>query len=459
MTTNKPHYLVKYILICLFITNLYSHSRVAFSRPGMFIRTPSSLIQKSNNYFVGLSTEIINIDQKISSKSIHFKATSLNGFEYGVSYSQRARSNTSEETPEAEFSFHFNKEVYSRDNFIINVGIQDIIYHAESENQISAFLSLINKNINLGNQFKLQSAIGFGTGKINSDSYDYETGIAKSPDFFAGLNILTPLFPKLGGLKILADYDGSGINVATGLHPTKNTYLRIGITHFENIVKFNTLENQNTQSIYNDSPGISMGLDFKIPTNNQSDLSNHYDTIEQPCYLSIDETNWHEPLLLNEECADRTLNHLAININQAFQNINDSLLMLNQDLHTQQKTNMSLSNETKILQDSIYMQYLNQRISQSEINQAMKHLSNSLQNYYLDDYKQALFEVDQAQKYLPDLAYIYARKGSIYYKLGDIDRATINWNIALQLDPEYVEVRQMLASIKINNVNPDVLSN
>ena len=179
ISNNKPHYLFKYIVICFFITNLYSHSRVAFSRPGMFIRTPSSLIQKENNYFIGLSTEIINTDQNIFSKSIHFKATNINGFEYGVSYSQRAQASvflddgtTKVESPKAEVSFHFNKEIYSNNNFIINVGIQDVLYHSEEENQVSAFLSIINKNINMGNQFKLQSAVGFGTGKINSDSYN-----------------------------------------------------------------------------------------------------------------------------------------------------------------------------------------------------------------------------------------------------------------------------------------------
>ena len=67
---NKSHYFFKCTLICLLITNLYSHSRVAFSRPGMFIRTPSSLIQKSNSYFIGLSTEVINTNKNISQNSL-----------------------------------------------------------------------------------------------------------------------------------------------------------------------------------------------------------------------------------------------------------------------------------------------------------------------------------------------------------------------------------------------------
>ena len=58
--------------------------------------------------------------------------------------------------------------------------------------------------------------------------------------------------------------------------------------------------------------------------------------------------------------------------------------------------------------------------------------------------------VSQAIEQMPDLALAYARKGSIYYKLGDIQRATVNWNIALKLDPEYNEVRSVLLAIKNN---------
>ena len=38
-----------------------------------------------------------------------------------------------------------------------------------------------------------------------------------------------------------------------------------------------------------------------------------------------------------------------------------------------------------------------------------------------------------------------------YYKLNQLDRATLNWNIALKLDPEYQEVREMLNALKNNN--------
>ena len=60
--------------------------------------------------------------------------------------------------------------------------------------------------------------------------------------------------------------------------------------------------------------------------------------------------------------------------------------------------------------------------------------------------------MDHAIKLQPSIAIAYARKGSIYYQLNQIDRATLNWNIALKLDPEYSEVREMLNALKDNKL-------
>ena len=82
----------------------------------------------------------------------------------------------------------------------------------------------------------------------------------------------------------------------------------------------------------------------------------------------------------------------------------------------------------------------------------MRHLSKSLRLYYQGYFKEALQEVDKAIELQPNIAVAYARKGSIYYKLNQLDRATLNWNIALKLDPEYSEVREMLNALKENKL-------
>ena len=78
----------------------------------------------------------------------------------------------------------------------------------------------------------------------------------------------------------------------------------------------------------------------------------------------------------------------------------------------------------------------------------MRHLSRSLRYFYAGDYREALKEVDLSLELNPNLALAYARRGSIYYKMGDLTRETINWNIALTRDPEFEEIQELLLAYK-----------
>ena len=99
------------------------------------------------------------------------------------------------------------------------------------------------------------------------------------------------------------------------------------------------------------------------------------------------------------------------------------------------------------LEDSVRAMRLEKAVTQKNINRAMRHLSRSLRYFYSGDYRESLQEVETALDLNPNLALGYARRGSIYYKLGDIQRATINWNLALQMDPEYDDVRNILKAL------------
>ena len=125
-----------------------------------------------------------------------------------------------------------------------------------------------------------------------------------------------------------------------------------------------------------------------------------------------------------------------------------SIIYIQNKLSAYEISSMQQDFEIKTLEDSINVQYLKQRISVSELNIAMKHMTQSLQYYYDEQYILALDEVEKALQRFPALAIAYARKGSIYYQLGDLNQATINWNLALKHDPEYTEVQQMLSSIQ-----------
>ena len=172
MKINRLNYFFPIVLVFVLLTNLSAHSRIAFSRPGTFIRTPSALINSNDkNFYVGFSNEWIGTKNGITANSIYLRGSGASGYEYGISYAKRAPINK-DSSPPNEFSFHFAKEIYKKNNFVINAGIQDIFYEAESDNQVSAYISLINKNIEISEEYSMQSALGFGTGKIRDDSFD-----------------------------------------------------------------------------------------------------------------------------------------------------------------------------------------------------------------------------------------------------------------------------------------------
>ena len=112
---------------------------------------------------------------------------------------------------------------------------------------------------------------------------------------------------------------------------------------------------------------------------------------------------------------------------------------------------MLLHQET-ILVDSIHKNIFREEVSQSKKNKAMRHLSRSLRFFYDGRYRDALSEVNTAIEEDPQFAIAFGRRGSIYYKLGDIRRATLNWNAALQLDPEFTEIYDMLKASDENRL-------
>ena len=96
------------IIFFLFFSIVFGSTRVAFSRPGSLIRTPSMLVDvKQNQYHVGFSSEIINTSNRNSSSSIFFKGLSYKGYHYGLAYSSHAQISQNLENSPSDLSFHF----------------------------------------------------------------------------------------------------------------------------------------------------------------------------------------------------------------------------------------------------------------------------------------------------------------------------------------------------------------
>ena len=445
------------LIFFLFFSLLCSNSRIGYSRPSSFIRTPSAIAGNDyNNFFVGVGTEIINTTTLNYSRTIFLKAQTTSGFDYGVNYLTHADINSTDFDPPSEFLFHFTKEIYRYNNLIINLGLHDIPISTDIEDPApSLFLTFINHNIQLRQKYFLQTAVGIGSGYINEDQHDHPEHQHHANIFF-GLKLQTPWVIKNNkGADLFIEYTDGGLNLGIDLPVHANINFQCAFTHMENFYKYNDYHTSDTEAIYGDDAGIALSLQYRIPTKNNEiylqEINLENVSIAEPednCYIGLIEHESTEPLRINDECTVGAIKQIVSDVNTSFKALHDSLLMINQNLESHELTNYALEFKVATLQDSIQQSLMNKQISKTELNIAIKSFTNSLKYYYTNEHHLALKELDKTIKYLPNLAAAYARRGSVYYKLGDIDRATVNWNYALQLDPEYNEVKEFLINVK-----------
>ena len=100
------------------------------------------------------------------------------------------------------------------------------------------------------------------------------------------------------------------------------------------------------------------------------------------------------------------------------------------------------------VRESVYLQKVRELDrSQTELtnlrssNKAHMHLLNSLKFYYAGRYNDAVNECKTAINISPELALAYIRLGSIYFKIGNIEEAKVNYRKAYILDPTNAELK------------------
>jgi tetratricopeptide (TPR) repeat protein len=83
-----------------------------------------------------------------------------------------------------------------------------------------------------------------------------------------------------------------------------------------------------------------------------------------------------------------------------------------------------------------------------EADNATKHMLYAQTYLYEKKYGRALDEINQVLAIVPKSSVGHALKGSIYYKLGDVDQARSAWEYALRIDPNMENVRNSLNRVK-----------
>ena len=430
------------LIIILLVGVIEANSRVAFSRPGNMIRVPNVDSDMYKNLLaVNVSSEYLSSSQSSSAFSVNILAKS--GYLYGISFVKPVNPANS-----AEIGFHLQKNMLEYGDVKLDVGIQDVILRQGSD--IEGADGLDTKSVSLFavlssakhfEDYAIATHLGFGSGKINEDSHLYVPNPKQNIGVFLGFNFTTPFLKKNGGINFLTEFDGKGLNIGVSIPILKSTHINLGITHFENFGDFATEDRTGTDrtDLSGDAPSITFGMGINVPRIIDADeVAALSKQLGDGIYGETDSSIlYYDPI-----CTD------------VVETLRDSIKVSKYMIDNLNDYNNMLQHKEAVLVDSTRKNLLREQVSQSNQNKAMRHLSRSLRFFYNEQFRNALSEVNSAIELNPDLAIAYGRRGSIYYKLGDNRRATLNWNVALQLDPEFTEIYDMLQAVDENRLTP-----
>ena len=425
----------------------YANTRVAYLRPGPMMKIPYTSIAPSPYFFTaGTGTEIHNLAPFNTATGAYYSMDFTNGWSWGVSTAtggdttRLANLEVSTYKAPVEFGFHFQKRVLVRDNISFSLGLQDIIFENNKAGlnldpaQLS-FFGIVSSESEINN-YTFNTFIGFGTGGFGAidtvkaiDSLATEPASTNAGVFF-GTIFNTPFLDKWGGIDIVGEFDGNGINVGLRIPLTSDYRLNLGFTHIEKLPNWKDRYWKGHAAFtlgFEISAARSSGL--KIPGGGPS-----------------------PNILPNDKVSQSNVDTTLMMADYAVSTLRDSMGMMNNEMRNLMIRLAAMEQHSKFLEDSLKAVKLNNNVSEQKMNDAMRHLSRSLRYFYAGNYRSSLQEVELALELNPNLALAYARRGSIYYKLGDVQRATINWNLALRMDPEYDDVRNVLKALHENRL-------
>ena len=429
----------------------FAATRVAYTRPGLMMKIPFSTVGRSPYLFrTGFGTELHNFSPFNSTAGIFFDMEVGRNFSLGFSSVQTADTtnlanlDVSTYAPPVEFGFHLQQRVFTYNDVSVSIGLQDIVFqNSESESGLSlspkqlSFFVVVSSAKQLGS-YHLQTFLGFGTGGFGAqDSLPTTDSTSAPAGVFAGFHLNTPFFNKWGGLDFVGEFDGIGINVGLRIPLTSDYRLNIGFTHIDKLPSWKI-------RYWSGHPALTVGFDMAVPRRARRVIGD----ISGPSPLMTDTGNMP---VFDDQFSDQFDSTLTM-ANFMVSSLRDSVVMVNNEMRNLMVRLSAMEQKSNFLEDSLKSFKLSSNVEGKNMNEAMRHLSRSLRYFYGGDYRASLQEVESALDLNPNLALAYARRGSIYYKLGDVQRATINWNLALRMDPEYDDVRNILKALHENRL-------
>ncbi|MEE9161560.1 MAG: tetratricopeptide repeat protein [Candidatus Neomarinimicrobiota bacterium] len=432
-------------------------TRLAFSRPGGMMRLPVSSVTRTPFLFsAGFVTEVARISEYASVTGVYADAEVSRNLRLGLSSVQTLDTTL-------EVGLHTQLRLWSYGNISFSLGVQDfVLRQANGELSVDpdqlSFLGVIASEQTVG-RYLLNTYMGFGTGALAGASPEADSGAggpglgeseadggsAPTP-VYAGFLLNTPIFASRGGLDIIGEFAGGGINFGVRIPVTSDYRLLLGFVGVESLPAF------GDTALAVGAPALVVGLDLSVPRLVAAPRVGDAEAAVAAMGPRIELGEGEEGLLTRK--MDSTLQQADF----LLASLRDSLRIADFAIDNLQGSVAMLEQQRVFLADSVRNMQLRIQMMKSNLNDTMRHLSAALDYFYEGNYRDALQDVEMAIQLNPDLAIAYARRGSIYFRLGDIQRATINWNLALKLDPGYDDVRNVLRALKENRLKSTSLT-
>ncbi len=412
------------------------------------MRIPMSSVVRSPYLFsAGFVTEIVDVSPYNSATGIYFDSE--------ISRLRLGMSSISTIDTTLEIGFHLQQRLWAYGNISFSLGLQDIVLtqsngKLEMDSDLLSFLGVISSEQKVG-RYLLNSYMGFGTGALagataaasDTSGGGFETdGNGSEPSgqltlgVYAGFLLKTPIFASKGGLDVMGEFDGHGINIGVRIPITSDYRLQVGLVHAENLPQFGS-----TADSVSALPAIVIGLNLSVPRLEKRPAVGRAEGEIAAMGARIEPEDVGELLASQLDSTLQAADFLLASLR-------DSLRIATFEIDNLHSQVAMLEQQGVFLADSTRNMQLRIQMMKSNMNYTMRHLTACWTHFYQGNFRDALQEVEMAIQLNPDLAIAYARRGSIYFKLGDVQRATINWNLALKLDPEYDDVRNILRGLK-----------
>ena len=132
----------KLLFLTLIFCVLNGSTRVAYTRPGLMMRVPTSSVDKAPYLFrAGFGAEIHNFNPVNTAKGVFFDMEVSKGFAIGFSAIQGGDTTSlknidnSQFNPPVEFGFHIQQRVFTYNDISLTVGLQDVVFQNDQETE------------------------------------------------------------------------------------------------------------------------------------------------------------------------------------------------------------------------------------------------------------------------------------------------------------------------------------